>query len=82
MNQTSPRRVLVTSVKAGAGHVKAAEALTQAFALKYPSITVKNVDLLDYSSYLARHIYGKTYIDVVKKMPELYGYLYKNYKGV
>ena len=82
MNQAGSQRILVTSVKAGAGHVKAAEALAQAFALRYPSTTVKNVDLLDYSSYLARHVYGKTYIDVVKKMPELYGYLYKNYKGV
>jgi processive 1,2-diacylglycerol beta-glucosyltransferase len=75
-------KVLVTSVKAGAGHVKAAEALKEAFSIRHPDFTVNNVDLLDYSSYLARRLYGKTYIDMVKKLPEVYGYLYKNYKGV
>jgi processive 1,2-diacylglycerol beta-glucosyltransferase len=82
MTTSGSPRILITSVKAGAGHVKAAEALEAAFTLKYPSFTVRNVDLLDYSSYLARQFYGKTYIDVVKKLPELYGYLYKNYKGL
>ncbi len=77
-----PHKVLITSVKAGAGHVKAAEALQKAFSIRYPDFIVKNVDLLDYSSYLARQFYGKTYIDVVRKLPELYGYLYKNYKGM
>ena len=75
-------KILITSVRAGAGHVKAAEALETAFSIKYPSFTLKNVDLLDYSSYLARQFYGKTYIDVVKRLPELYGYLYKNYRGL
>ena len=82
MTTAGSPRILITSVKAGAGHVKAAEALEAAFSLKYPSFTVRNVDLLDYSSYLARQFYGKTYIDVVKNLPELYGYLYKNYRGL
>ena len=82
MTTAGSPRILITSVKAGAGHVKAAEALETAFSTKYPSFTVKNVDLLDYSSYLARQFYGKTYIDVVKRLPELYGYLYKNYKSL
>ena len=82
MTTTGSPKILITSVKAGAGHVKAAEALEAAFSLKYPYFTIRNVDLLDYSSYLARQFYGKTYIDVVKKLPELYGYLYKNYRGL
>ncbi len=78
----SAPRILVTSVRAGAGHVKAAEALRKAFSIRYPDFAVRNVDLLDYSSYLARQLYGKTYIDMVRKLPELYGYLYRNYKGM
>jgi hypothetical protein len=37
-------RILITSVAAGAGHVKAAEALQKAFTINYPDFVVKNVD--------------------------------------
>lgn len=73
-------RVLIVSVRAGAGHLKAAEALNAAF-LKYgKGVEVKNIDLLDYSSELIKFLYGKMYLDVVKAVPELYAYSYAHYE--
>ena len=38
-------RILIVSVKAGAGHLKAAEAVEGAFAKYHPDVEVKNIDL-------------------------------------
>ena len=73
------QRILIVSVKAGAGHLKAAEAVEAAFAKYQPDVEVKNVDLLDYSNELIKYLYGKMYLDVVKALPELYAYSYKHY---
>jgi hypothetical protein len=59
-------RVLIVSVRAGAGHLKAAEALEAGFLKYAPALTVKNIDLLDYSIDLVKFLYGKIYLDVVK----------------
>jgi processive 1,2-diacylglycerol beta-glucosyltransferase len=75
------RKILIISVKAGAGHLKAAEAVEAAFAKYQPSVEVKNVDLLDYSNELIKYLYGKMYLDVVKAIPELYAYSYKHYES-
>ncbi|MGZ3591411.1 MAG: MGDG synthase family glycosyltransferase [Thermodesulfobacteriota bacterium] len=72
-------RILLVSVKAGAGHLKAAEAVEAAFKRYQPDVKIKNVDLLDYSNDLIKYLYGKMYLDVVKAFPELYGYSYKHY---
>lgn len=73
-------KVLVISVKAGAGHLKAAEAVEAAFRKYRPRIEVQNIDLLDYSTELIKYIYGKMYLDVVKSIPELYAYSYKHHE--
>ena len=73
-------RILIVSVKAGAGHLKAAEAVEAAFTKYQPSVEVKNVDLLDYSNELIKYLYGKMYLDVVRAIPELYAYSYKHYE--
>jgi processive 1,2-diacylglycerol beta-glucosyltransferase len=74
------RRILVVSVRAGAGHLKAAEAVEAAFLKYHPGVEVKNVDLLDYSGELIKYLYGKMYLDIVKAIPELYAYSYKHYE--
>ena len=74
-------RILIVSVRAGAGHLKAAEAVAAAFAKYQPNVEVKNVDLLDYSNDLIKYLYGKMYLDVVKAFPELYAYSYKHYES-
>jgi processive 1,2-diacylglycerol beta-glucosyltransferase len=72
------RKVLLLSASAGAGHVRAAEAIEKAFKqLKdADSREVLHVDVLNYTNKLFRHLYSKAYIDLVNKMPEVPGWFY------
>jgi len=58
----------------------AAAALEAAFLGSKPTPTVRNIDLLDYSTDLIKFLYGKMYLDVVKLLPELYAYSYKHFE--
>jgi processive 1,2-diacylglycerol beta-glucosyltransferase len=72
------RKVLLLSASAGAGHVRAAEAIEKAFsqAKDAGSRDVHHIDVLNYTNKLFRHLYSKAYIDLVNKMPEVPGWFY------
>ena len=70
------KKVLILSVSAGAGHLRAAEALERAFHLKDPALEVRHIDTLQYTNKIFRHLYSKAYIEMVNKMPEVLGWLY------
>jgi processive 1,2-diacylglycerol beta-glucosyltransferase len=76
----TPRKILLLSVSAGAGHVRAAQALEKAFHEigdeNGNALEVLNVDTLEYTNKLFRHLYSKAYIDLVNKMPEVPGWMY------
>lgn len=69
-------RVLLMHASAGAGHRRAAEALEGAFRTACPQSEVKVSDILDFTPSLFRKTYADGYLDLVKKVPELWGYLY------
>ena len=72
------RKVLLLSASAGAGHIRAAEAVEKAFnqAPGAESREVRHIDVLNYTNKLFRHLYSKAYIDLVNKMPEVPGWFY------
>jgi processive 1,2-diacylglycerol beta-glucosyltransferase len=72
------KKVLLLSASAGAGHVRAAEAIEKAFRQtgNGASREVKHLDILNYTNKLFRHLYSKAYIDLVNKMPEVPGWMY------
>jgi len=70
-------KVLIISLRAGAGHVKAAEALKKAFDKIASKVETKVIDFLDYSTILSKKFYSDLYIDIVNKAPDLYAWLYK-----
>jgi processive 1,2-diacylglycerol beta-glucosyltransferase len=70
------KKVLILSASAGAGHVRAAEAVERAFLKMNAAEEVRHVDTLEYTNKLFRHLYSKAYIDMVNKMPEVLGWLY------
>ena len=72
------RKVLLLSASAGAGHIRAAEAIEKAFnqAPDAESREVRHIDVLNYTNKLFRHLYSKAYIDLVNKMPEVPGWFY------
>jgi processive 1,2-diacylglycerol beta-glucosyltransferase len=70
------QKILVLSVSAGAGHVRAAEAL-KASALKwFNDVEVIHVDVMELVSKLFRKIYAESYISIVESHPALWGYMY------
>ena len=69
-------KVLILSASAGAGHVRAAEALQKAFTQSGAAREVLHVDALDYTNKVFRHLYSKAYLDMVNRMPEALGWLY------
>jgi len=70
------KRVLLLSASAGAGHVRAAQALETAFNELDTLSEVRHVDVLNYTNKVFRHLYSKAYIDLVNKMPEVPGWMY------
>src|SRR6185503_7137369 len=70
------KRVLLLSASAGAGHVRAAEAVEKAFQATAKDIEVRHLDVLNYTNKVFRHLYSKAYIDLVNKMPEVPGWIY------
>lgn len=72
------KRVLILSVSAGTGHVRAADALAKAFAEDPRVEAVENVDALKYTNKLFRDFYSKLYIQLVRTAPGVLGWLYKS----
>ena len=72
-------RVLILSASAGAGHVRAAQAIERAFAEVGPDADVQHFDILDYANPLFRTVYSKMYLDMVNRMPEVLGWLYDQF---
>ncbi|MEW5975976.1 MAG: glycosyltransferase [Acidobacteriota bacterium] len=73
---TGLKKVLLLSASAGAGHLRAAQALERAFRESGAASEVRHVDTLDFTTRVFRNLYSKAYIDAVNKAPELLGWLY------
>ena len=70
------KRIVIFSVSAGSGHVRAAQALKATADMWYPDVEVVHVDLMELVPKLFRTIYTETYIKVIEQHPALWGYLY------
>ncbi|HEV7472719.1 MAG TPA: glycosyltransferase [Pyrinomonadaceae bacterium] len=70
------KKVLLLSASAGAGHVRAAEAIEKAFHEVDGIQQVRHVDTLEFTNKVFRHLYSKAYIELVNKMPEVPGWFY------
>lgn len=70
------KKVLVLSASAGAGHVRAAEAVERAIVNLNAAEEVRHIDTLAYTNKIFRHLYSKAYIEMVNKTPDVLGWLY------
>jgi len=68
--------LLVLSVSAGAGHVRAADAIVKAAGAAHPPISATHIDLLSLVPKDFRKFYGEQYIKLVEKLPQLWSFLY------
>jgi processive 1,2-diacylglycerol beta-glucosyltransferase len=72
-----PIKIAVLSVSAGAGHVRAAQALCAQAALTHPEWQVTHIDVMDIVPRTFRKLYAESYIKLVEKAPLLWAYLYQ-----
>jgi processive 1,2-diacylglycerol beta-glucosyltransferase len=70
------KRLLILSVSAGAGHVRAAQALEAAARSATPALHATHIDLLTLVPREFRKLYGEQYIKLVEKLPQLWALLY------
>jgi processive 1,2-diacylglycerol beta-glucosyltransferase len=66
-------KIIITSVSAGAGHVRAANAIE---AYLKEDHEVEHLDLMNYSKKWFKHLYADKYIDIINKYPQLWKTLY------
>ena len=74
------RRILLLSVSAGAGHVRAAEALEatiQSLAAEGHDVQAGHLDVMDYVPSSFRRIYADFYLGLITHYPRLWGMLYR-----
>jgi len=71
------KRILILSVSAGTGHVRAAAALEKVFRAQPGVDEVQSVDALKYTNQVFRNFYSKLYTQLVEKAPTFLGWWYK-----
>jgi processive 1,2-diacylglycerol beta-glucosyltransferase len=73
----SRKRILVLSVSAGLGHLRAAEAI-KAHAVRFPAADVTHLDVMQYVPAGFRRLYTGFYLTLVNRLPALWGCLYQS----
>ncbi|MCW7538465.1 glycosyltransferase [Aquabacterium sp. A7-Y] len=72
-----PPHLLLLSVSAGAGHVRAAQAIEAAAAGRPSPVRVTHLDVLELVPASFRKLYSESYIELVERLPLLWAYLYQ-----
>lgn len=75
--QRNTPRILVLSVSAGHGHVRAAEALCAYAANHKPALHLHHVDMVSLAPSLFRTLYVDAYLALVRHLPRVWGWLYR-----
>jgi len=71
------KTILLLSVSAGAGHMRAAEAIRVHATDTLADVVVTHLDVMNYVTSGFRKLYTDFYIKLVNKAPTLWGYLYQ-----
>lgn len=69
-------RVLILSASAGAGHIRAAQAVEKAFLEMGAARELRHTDALEYTNKLFRNLYSRAYVEMVNTAPDVLGWLY------
>ena len=70
------RPLLVLSVSAGAGHVRAAEAICAYLDASHTAVGARHIDVMDFSSFALRKVYTGLYIALINHFPSLWSQIY------
>lgn len=71
------QKIIILSVKAGSGHIRAAEALKTAFKERYKNVEAKHVEALELTNAAFSKSFTEGYHILAKDLPSIWGYIYK-----
>lgn len=74
---TQVKRVLLLSVSAGAGHVRAAQAIAAHANADFGMLDVRHVDMMTLVPGWFRKVYSDLYMKLASGVPEAWGWLYR-----
>ena len=75
------KKVLILYAPLGVGHGAAANAIAEVFAVKYPDVEVKNINVLDFVAEAFKHGLPWVYSQTTSKIPFLYKWIYNFYRS-
>jgi len=70
------KKVLILSVKAGAGHLRAAAAMEQVFKQTHPEVEARNVEALEYTNPAFQASFTSAYNKLASDLPSVWGIIY------
>lgn len=70
-------KVILVSAKAGTGHIRAAEAIEEAFHLHHPAVSVRHIEMLEYTNPIFRNLYSGGYNRLAGNYTTLWRMLYE-----
>jgi len=71
------KKVLILSVKAGAGHLRAAAAIEQVFQQTHPEVEVRNVEALEFTNPAFQASFTGAYNKLASDLPSVWGIIYQ-----
>jgi processive 1,2-diacylglycerol beta-glucosyltransferase len=71
------RRILLVSVSAGNGHVRAAQAIAAQAWPDFPDLRLQHIDMMQIVPTLFRRLYSDLYMKIASGLPEAWGWLYR-----
>jgi processive 1,2-diacylglycerol beta-glucosyltransferase len=74
----SPKRVLFLSANMGTGHSSAAEAILRALRERESDVEARIINSFQYASQYVGKVVEDSYIQILKSLPTLYGFLYES----
>jgi processive 1,2-diacylglycerol beta-glucosyltransferase len=72
------KNLAIFSVSAGAGHIRAGEALRACCEKEFPLVNAVHLDLMTIVPALFKKMYADSYIKIVENHPTLWSYLYRH----
>ncbi|MFH1846446.1 MAG: glycosyltransferase [Candidatus Omnitrophota bacterium] len=72
------KRVLIFYISRNSGHYYAASAIEKGLFAVGNNLQVEKINALDYTNPILGRVLNKTYLEVIKKKPEMWGNIYDN----
>jgi len=72
------KKILLMYISNDSGHHKASMAIEEALYMQDANIETMNVNSFNYTNPVLEKIINKTYMSVIRRKPEFWGYLYDN----